>query len=702
MSTIQNLLTLSDSDKKLIAETLEAEKCPPQEILRFIRICEKSGLDPISRQIYGRVQFSKIKKGQQEVWVPSLVIITGIDGFRAMAERTGEYLGQTQPEWLWCQQEDSEGPKWHDWCAPVRMQNGMLKNLPEAARVGVYRKGFPHPVYGYAAFESFAQYGKSDDKGGRRLNQFWSKMPEHQIAKCFSEDTQVLTNHGFRTFEQARNEALKTAYVAQDGGIQFCQTEPFEQDYQGEMIESNADMLNFSVTPNHDMVTTFGRVEAGALFATLGRQNGRANWRIPMCVNPMDADLEMVDDRDLKLLGYVIADGWSSSASTFHVSVSKPRKISALEVLSPKSRCVVQSNGHESNAGARVIRSNFDKLCFSFDSQRLLRFIDLKKSPNMKAFSELSGRQARIVIDAWQEFDGHTNKKTGVRRLYTSRSEYLGLAELLAVKAGYCINVPQERESDISTVPNFCFTISQSDPIKAIKPVGACPGVTMGNSSGKVWCVTVPTGVIIVRRNGFSMLCGNCAESAAFRKAFPMVYGGIYIEDEIREDDIDLEPETAQEPEPPQASTSAAKAPSAPAKVAEAPKEAAPTAGAKKQTRPRTVPPAEPPPKVNQPEEESSPFSEGEEQAPNAKTETPKPNTAAIAEEQDWFGHEIQCIKVARFKGRAVGDLTLDELEQIYDGWVAAHPEAIAANEIMKREADFITAAFKFRKAEAQ
>lgn len=186
-SAIVNLLTLSDGDKSFIREQLTEEKCKPIDIERFIRTCEKSGLDPLSRQIYGRVQFSKVKKGGAEVWVPNLVIITSIDGFRSMAERTGEYLGQTPPEWLWCDQPTGEGPAWHDWCAPQHKPGGLIQNLPEAARIGVYRTGFPHPVYGYAAFESFAAYCKSEGEGQkkeRRLNQFWAKMPEHQIAKC--------------------------------------------------------------------------------------------------------------------------------------------------------------------------------------------------------------------------------------------------------------------------------------------------------------------------------------------------------------------------------------------------------------------------------------------------------------------------------------------------------------------------------------
>lgn len=67
------------------------------------------------------------------------------------------------------------------------------------------------------------------------------------------------------------------------------------------------------------------------------------------------------------------------------------------------------------------------------------------------------------------------------------------------------------------------------------------------NESGKVWCVTVPSGVIVVRRNGFSMVCGNCAEAQALRKAWPEVGQDATAEEmEGKHSEIDITP--AQQP----------------------------------------------------------------------------------------------------------------------------------------------------------
>lgn len=169
---------------------------------RFLIVCKRTGLDPFTRQIYGRLQNKKTKnpgghrggKGKEAEYTYSkeLIIITSIDGLRAVAEMTGQYRGQTKPEWYYLNEgEGKEG--WWDVAIIKRDQQGNPLTQIDAARVGIYREGFSEPVYGVANFASFAAFEKEyqsdeDFKAGKKpswiLGAFWKKMPEHQIAKC--------------------------------------------------------------------------------------------------------------------------------------------------------------------------------------------------------------------------------------------------------------------------------------------------------------------------------------------------------------------------------------------------------------------------------------------------------------------------------------------------------------------------------------
>lgn len=127
----------------------------------FVATCERTGLDPFSRQIYYLKRRQKDREGN---WTEIGQIATSIDGLRVIAERSGEMDGQ---ELAWC------GPDgiWRDvWTAGTP---------PAAARVLLYRKGCAHPFPGVARFDEYAQQKPSGEIAG-----MWRKMPATMVAKC--------------------------------------------------------------------------------------------------------------------------------------------------------------------------------------------------------------------------------------------------------------------------------------------------------------------------------------------------------------------------------------------------------------------------------------------------------------------------------------------------------------------------------------
>jgi phage recombination protein Bet len=129
------------------------------ELQLFMYQAEKTGLDPLARQIHAVKRWD----GQQNREVMS--IQTSIDGFRLIAERSGKYTGQVGP-W-WC----GEDGQWQDvWVSD---------KAPIAARVGVLRTDFKEPCYGVARFKSYAQTKKDGTP-----TRMWLNMPDVMLAKC--------------------------------------------------------------------------------------------------------------------------------------------------------------------------------------------------------------------------------------------------------------------------------------------------------------------------------------------------------------------------------------------------------------------------------------------------------------------------------------------------------------------------------------
>lgn len=129
------------------------------ELAAFMHLCQMRDLDPFTGQIHLVGRYDK-RKGRK-VYRSQ----TSIDGYRIVAQRSGEYRGQTAPEWC--------GPdgQWVDvWLPEVP---------PSAARIGVYREGFAAPVMAVAKWTSYAQTNKQGNLTG-----LWVSMPEHMLAKC--------------------------------------------------------------------------------------------------------------------------------------------------------------------------------------------------------------------------------------------------------------------------------------------------------------------------------------------------------------------------------------------------------------------------------------------------------------------------------------------------------------------------------------
>jgi phage recombination protein Bet len=123
------------------------------ELQFFIEQCKRTGLDPVTRQIY----FIKDKNGKVNIQ-------TSIDGLRLIAERSENYEGQTSP--VWCGNDGVWKDVW------------LSKTPPSACKVGVYKKGFRDALYAIALFDEYAQ---RNFKG--ELNYIWGSKPALMLAK---------------------------------------------------------------------------------------------------------------------------------------------------------------------------------------------------------------------------------------------------------------------------------------------------------------------------------------------------------------------------------------------------------------------------------------------------------------------------------------------------------------------------------------
>jgi phage recombination protein Bet len=149
---------LTPTQINLLKQTV-AKGASDDEFQLFTAICGRTGLDPFTRQIHFVKRYDAML--EREVGT----IQTGIDGYRLIAQRTGEYDGQDPKQW--CGEDGSWVDVW------------LKKEPPTAARATVHRRGIARPFVAVARFSAYVVTKKSGEP-----NRMWSRMGAEQLAKC--------------------------------------------------------------------------------------------------------------------------------------------------------------------------------------------------------------------------------------------------------------------------------------------------------------------------------------------------------------------------------------------------------------------------------------------------------------------------------------------------------------------------------------
>lgn len=156
MSKELQVINFNEDQVKLIKSQI-APKATDSELQLFLYQAERTGLDPLTRQIYAIHRACKENVNGAWVWVNKMSIQTSIDGFRVIAERSGDYAGQDEPIFT------EEGAK-------------LI-----SCKVAVYRfRGdvrYPAAV-GVAYWSEYVQTDKENNPSG-----LWKKMPHTMLAK---------------------------------------------------------------------------------------------------------------------------------------------------------------------------------------------------------------------------------------------------------------------------------------------------------------------------------------------------------------------------------------------------------------------------------------------------------------------------------------------------------------------------------------
>jgi phage recombination protein Bet len=141
-----------DSKKDLLKRTI-CKGASDDELELFFMVCKRTGLDPFMKQIYPIPRWDH--KANRNV----ITMQTSIDGFRLVAERTGNYCPGREPTHQYDENKN------------IISSTAFVKKRTS--------DGTWHEVAATAYYQEYVQKTKDGNP-----SKFWSQMPHLMIAKC--------------------------------------------------------------------------------------------------------------------------------------------------------------------------------------------------------------------------------------------------------------------------------------------------------------------------------------------------------------------------------------------------------------------------------------------------------------------------------------------------------------------------------------
>lgn len=319
---------------------------------------------------------------------------------------------------------------------------------------------------------------------------------------CYEEGTEVLTDKGFKDFRDVVRGKDKLAQVDEFGKISFTEHyDLIEENYSGPMYhfkgKKRESLIDISVTPNHRMVVeqqggnTLGRVGKywpGTTEIVKAEDLNLGTWNKMYVAGESSYDGPDLSYADRLRIAFQ-ADGRKDGPNRkIRFRFIKQRKIDRLLLICEQLGIVPEVKNTEDGAVEISIPHTEELKKDDFS------WIDITK---------VSRKWCHEFINELTHWDG-TISKSGFRLYHTTSKANAEIAQAIGAMSFQrtrvsVINREDEGKQDLYRVGFGYIGWVKGDSIEKETKM----------YNGKVYCATVYTGRLLVRRNGRVLVCGN-------------------------------------------------------------------------------------------------------------------------------------------------------------------------------------------------
>lgn len=374
---------------------------------------------------------------------------------------------------------------------------GMVGEINERAE---WRAGTPRMIVGQGVKPAD---GNSTAMQGRHYKYTLVIIDE----ACHDDQTDVLTRAGWKRWADV---TMDDEFMTMNPDThEACYQRPerlVAYDYSGPMHTYEAKGMNYSVTPNHDML--YKQRGTGAWVKKQSQKIGTwSNKYLKKVIDWAAPEDPALSDSWLALLGWFGAEG-SINKAVNAVTISQSEGREDYEKIFK----LAEDCGFRPSRIKNAILISSTKL-----AQYLNQFGRTQETRRVPSFvREASARQIGVYLDAYAAGDGY--KRPSGEIIYTSCEDMANDLQELILKTGVPSVIRKRklegvgqwfaREERFITSTRDGFVVTRPDKATEAKMYNTKQTVT--DYEGKVYCATVPNHLLFTRRNGYTMWSGNC------------------------------------------------------------------------------------------------------------------------------------------------------------------------------------------------
>lgn len=350
-----------------------------------------------------------------------------------------------------------------------------------------------------------------------RITTFEIEYP--RFIHCFDSETEILSKVGnedakFRSFEAVFALGAKVAqYSAESGNITFVYPEKtVKQRGTFNMVSFDKKKFSMCVTDKHrvylDKRTTDNKFKQTEVLAEdlLGNYG---TVRIPQA--GWELQHQVLSDEEISLIAWYVADGYRENHNTSNFHFRKERKLLRVTQLLTECGIDFKTFTHGNDYVIRFDNPSWVEECYTEGGHKKLPFVATQMTQDCYEKFKLALLESDGNVD---NMEYNTTSITLAEQIQT-----------VALLHGDAMNIRKYHQEGYSGLYKQKFKDSNYISLRQDKDL-----FEINERETTVYCVTVPSSFVVVRRKGVAYVSGNCelmthrlfSRNAASSRAIPI------------------------------------------------------------------------------------------------------------------------------------------------------------------------------------